>query len=211
MAESPDRRDLIADAAIAIIARDGLRALTHRAVDREAGLPAGSTSYYVRTRRQLIELVVHRLAGRTRADFEAAGSRAGAAPAADSPAAATAEATPEATVETTVAAMVAVLNRITARSADQLARFALVVELRDDPELHALLTSASPIQAGMLAAARRTLEALGVTDSEIHARGLVALADGMVHHLLAGSGTERGSRADPEAVFRAYLTGLPRL
>jgi DNA-binding transcriptional regulator YbjK len=188
---------VIADAAIAIIARDGLRALTHRAVDREAGLPGGSCSYYARTRRQLLELVVHRLAGRTRADFEQGG------------AAAMSE-LPELSVDGTVAVMIAVLDRIVARSADQLARFALVVELRDDPELHALLTSASPIQAGMLAAARRTLEALGVADPETHARGLVVLADGMVYHLLAGSGSERGSRADPAAVFRAYLNGLPR-
>jgi DNA-binding transcriptional regulator YbjK len=199
MVDSTERRGVIADAAIGIIARDGLRALTHRAVDREAGLPDGSCSYYARTRRQLLELVVHRLAGRTRADFEQAGSRlvADALPA-------------PITLDETVAVIVAVLDRIVARSADQLARFALVVELRDDPELHALLTSASPIQAGMLAAARRTLEALGVDDPETHARGLVALADGMVHHLLVGSGTERGSRADPHAVFRAYLSGLPR-
>lgn len=199
MAEA-DRRGVIADAAIAIIARDGLRALTHRAVDREAGLPDGSSSYYARTRKQLLELVVHRLAGRTRADFERAGSQL----ALDAPPA-------PVTVDETVAVVMAVLERILARPADQLARFALVVELRDDPELHALLTSASPIQAGMLAAARRTLESLGVEDPETHARGLVALADGMVYHLLAGSGTERGSRADPPAVFRAYLNGLPRL
>jgi DNA-binding transcriptional regulator YbjK len=45
------RRALIADAAISTLARDGMRGLTHRAVDRTAGLPEGSASYYFRTRR----------------------------------------------------------------------------------------------------------------------------------------------------------------
>ena len=40
------RRALIADAAISTLARDGMRGLTHRAVDRAAGLPEGSASYY---------------------------------------------------------------------------------------------------------------------------------------------------------------------
>src|SRR5208282_6001458 len=38
----------------------GARGLTHRAVDREAGLPAGSTSYYCRTRHDLLALAFRR-------------------------------------------------------------------------------------------------------------------------------------------------------
>ena len=34
--------------------RGGLRGLTHRAVDREAGLPEGSCSAYLRTRQALV-------------------------------------------------------------------------------------------------------------------------------------------------------------
>ncbi|WP_249998140.1 TetR/AcrR family transcriptional regulator [Actinoplanes sp. M2I2] len=69
MSSTTDRRAAIADAAIALVAAEGLRSLTHRAIDRALGLPPGSTSYYARTRRQLIELMVHRLAGRTVADL----------------------------------------------------------------------------------------------------------------------------------------------
>ena len=47
------RRAEIADAAISTLARDGMRGLTHRAVDRAAGLPEGSASYYFRTRQAL--------------------------------------------------------------------------------------------------------------------------------------------------------------
>ena len=49
-----------------------MRALTHRAVDQALALPDGSTSYYLRTRRALLERVVSRLAERTAADLRAA-------------------------------------------------------------------------------------------------------------------------------------------
>jgi DNA-binding transcriptional regulator YbjK len=64
----PDRRDLIADAAISTVATAGLRGLTHRAIDAAAGLPAGSTSYYFRTRSTLISACYLRLAELSVAD-----------------------------------------------------------------------------------------------------------------------------------------------
>jgi DNA-binding transcriptional regulator YbjK len=41
-------------AAVRVVARGGLRGLTHRAVDHEAGLPEGSCSAYMRTRLALL-------------------------------------------------------------------------------------------------------------------------------------------------------------
>ena len=64
---------LIADSAIEVVARDGVRALTHRAVDSEAGLPSGSTSYYCRTRAQLLSLTVDRLTSLLRGFVEVSG------------------------------------------------------------------------------------------------------------------------------------------
>ncbi|MGA5424823.1 TetR/AcrR family transcriptional regulator [Streptomyces lavendulocolor] len=58
------RADLIADAALALLAERGMRGLTHRAVDEAAGLPQGSTSNYARTRQALLETAVRRLADR---------------------------------------------------------------------------------------------------------------------------------------------------
>ncbi|WP_040156761.1 TetR/AcrR family transcriptional regulator [Mobilicoccus massiliensis] len=55
------RPRLVADAAVTVLARDGLRGLTHRAVDAEAGLPAGSTSNCFRSRAALLEAIVGRL------------------------------------------------------------------------------------------------------------------------------------------------------
>jgi DNA-binding transcriptional regulator YbjK len=62
------RRDLITDAAIQLVAEQGMRGLTHRAVDRRAGLPEGSTSSYFRTRKALVEGFVARLAELERLD-----------------------------------------------------------------------------------------------------------------------------------------------
>jgi len=55
-----ERRDLLADAAIELLAREGARGLTHRAVDAAAAVPPGTTSRYFRTRDALIEAVVWR-------------------------------------------------------------------------------------------------------------------------------------------------------
>ncbi|MFF3324815.1 TetR/AcrR family transcriptional regulator [Streptomyces sp. NPDC002889] len=58
------RAELIADAALRLLAERGMRGLTHRAVDETAGLPQGSTSNHARTRQALLETAVRRLAER---------------------------------------------------------------------------------------------------------------------------------------------------
>jgi DNA-binding transcriptional regulator YbjK len=45
---------------LSVLAAQGSRGLTHRAVDTEAGLPPGSTSNYFRTRSSLLEAALHR-------------------------------------------------------------------------------------------------------------------------------------------------------
>lgn len=48
------RMQLILESATRVVAAGGMRGLTHRAVDAEAGLPQGSTSGYLRTRLALV-------------------------------------------------------------------------------------------------------------------------------------------------------------
>src|ERR1700755_1151926 len=48
------RQEQLLAAAARVVSRGGLRALTHRAVDAEAGLPEGSCSAYMRTRVALL-------------------------------------------------------------------------------------------------------------------------------------------------------------
>ncbi len=54
MAANPQRRRLITDAALACLGEHGARGLTHRAVDRQAGIPTGTTSNYFPTRSDLV-------------------------------------------------------------------------------------------------------------------------------------------------------------
>lgn len=48
------RESALLTAAVRVVATQGLRGLTHRAVDREAGLPEGTCSAYMRTRVALL-------------------------------------------------------------------------------------------------------------------------------------------------------------
>src|SRR5690349_12415247 len=57
----PSRSDTLLDAAIHVVGTDGMRALTHRAVDAAAGLPTGSTSNLFRTREALLRAMVVRM------------------------------------------------------------------------------------------------------------------------------------------------------
>lgn len=60
--ELTPRMRQILDAAVLVTARSGLRGLTHRAVDAEAGLPQGSTSAYLRTRLALLTALTDHVA-----------------------------------------------------------------------------------------------------------------------------------------------------
>jgi AcrR family transcriptional regulator len=61
---------VISDAAIDLIADSGLRALTHRGIDTALGLPAGSTSYYFRTKADLLAAVIDRVIDTSRSAFD---------------------------------------------------------------------------------------------------------------------------------------------
>ncbi|MFD7444246.1 TetR/AcrR family transcriptional regulator [Streptomyces sp. NPDC059909] len=53
MARNPERRIALVDAAIEVLAREGARGLTFRAVDSQAGVPAGTASNYFANRDDL--------------------------------------------------------------------------------------------------------------------------------------------------------------
>ena len=63
----PDRRTTLLDAALELVGTQGMRGLTHRAVDAAADLPPGSTSNYFRTREALVLGIVERFIARERA------------------------------------------------------------------------------------------------------------------------------------------------
>lgn len=76
---TPRRREILA-AAMTVLARQGTRGLTHRAVDRAAGLPEGSSSAYFRTRDALMGALGDFVADRLSADVAALGARLASCP-----------------------------------------------------------------------------------------------------------------------------------
>ncbi|MFE3197438.1 TetR/AcrR family transcriptional regulator [Embleya sp. NPDC055664] len=74
MAPPPNsaRRRAIADGAIEVLARAGVHGFSHRAVDEAAGLPAGTTSNYFRSRDVLLGAAAERVLELHRADMTAA-------------------------------------------------------------------------------------------------------------------------------------------
>ncbi|WP_245733819.1 TetR/AcrR family transcriptional regulator [Lentzea jiangxiensis] len=61
------RRDLLCDTAIQILAVNGGRGLTHRAIDREAGVPLGTTKNYFPTREAILTATAARMTALHRA------------------------------------------------------------------------------------------------------------------------------------------------
>ncbi|GAB3209711.1 TetR/AcrR family transcriptional regulator [Marinactinospora thermotolerans] len=68
MRRNPERRAALLDAAIEVLARDGARGLTFRAVDTEAGVPTGTASNYFNNRDDLFTQVGHRFYERLEPD-----------------------------------------------------------------------------------------------------------------------------------------------
>lgn len=189
-----DRRTLIADTAIDLVAAAGLRGLTHRAVDAAAELPAGSTSYYFRTRTALIGACYARLAELDLGDVgDLGGEEAPPPPPGPAPV----------DRETAAAALAGLLHRwLTVGRARQLARFELSLEAARNPELEADFHRAGQ---GARARAAGILAALGARRPEEAAELLVAWTDGLLYDRLAGALAR--SRPAPDL---AELTSITR-
>ncbi|MFJ7261229.1 TetR/AcrR family transcriptional regulator [Streptomyces globosus] len=180
-----DRRTLIADTAIGLVAAAGLRGLTHRAVDAAADLPAGSTSYYFRTRTALIGACYQRLAELDVEDIDRSSPAAGGADGLG--------AAPDR--ETVAAAMAAALHRwLTEGRARQLARFELSLEAARNPELEADFHRAGEVPR---AKAAEALAALGAPRPREAAELLVAWMDGLLYDRLAGALARSRPEPDP--------------
>lgn len=180
-----NRRGDIADAGIRILASRGARAFTHLTIDRELQLPDGSTSYYARTRRDLINLVVERLATRTIDDL-------------------TAQAIPEELTPHVMASLVVGgLDAMMLRVDDHRARLVLLLECRTDPELHTALATRPTVRGPFVDTATAMLRSLGVVEPETHARDLTGLIDGLLMQRVI-----RAETVNEESILVAYLAGL---
>ncbi|AYJ47521.1 TetR/AcrR family transcriptional regulator [Rhodococcus sp. P1Y] len=70
MARNPQRRSELADAGIRILAAEGARGLTHRAIDDAAGVPKGTSSNYFRSREDIVAGLIERIGERLAPDPE---------------------------------------------------------------------------------------------------------------------------------------------
>ncbi|WP_344860069.1 TetR/AcrR family transcriptional regulator [Amycolatopsis ultiminotia] len=178
-----DRKAAIGDAAIEVIAAQGMRGLTHRAVDRAAGLPAGSTSYYARTRSALLELTAARMIELDQKEVEDPR---------------------EGSLAEFLGAVVHAA--ITEGRTRVLARYEFALEATRRPELRA------GYDAGGLALRRQCAEVLAAAGSrspEGDTRVLIGWLDGSIFDALAGTGSRRPpSKDELTAGARAVLTGL---
>ncbi|RBM10918.1 TetR family transcriptional regulator [Prauserella sp. PE36] len=170
----------IGDAAIELIAREGLRGLTHRGVDREAELPPGSTSYYARTRLALLELAIARMVELD--DGHLARPVEGPDDAAE--------------------AIAAFLHHsVTDGRTRTLARYELALEATRRPELRAAYDRGGRHLREHAAA---VLTKLGAVEPEAHVRTLVGWCEGIAFDALAGAGGEP-SREELAAGARSLL------
>jgi DNA-binding transcriptional regulator YbjK len=185
------RRAEIADAAITTLARDGMRGLTHRAVDRAAGLPEGSASYYFRTRQALLQATVERLAELDTAEM---------LPSTGLPVQSGHELDAFA-----LAAASIIDNWLTTGRERQLARYELALEATRRPELRdALIASGAAIRA-MVAS---QFAAAGIRQPGRRAADFVAFVDGLVFDQIAGAGTRNLTSADLAAAIRTLLAAV---
>ena len=182
-----DRKDAIADAAIHLVATRGLRGLTHRAVDAEAGLPPGSTSYYLRTRNALLTACVNRMLTRDVSGM---------------PPARVAAASP---LDLLVGMTVGLAQ---GRPDDLIARYELSLEASRQPELRAAIDAGGRQLRAMLA---QVLEGLGIPDPEAAAWPVAAMMDGLLYDRVAGAGATLSREAFETGVRRsvaALIDGL---
>ncbi len=120
---NPERRQALLDASIEVLAREGARGLTFRAVDQEAGVPAGTASNYFPNRDALLVQVGNRYYERLIPSEEAMAKSRG----------------PQ-TRESMTELMTEVVERVFHFRTGYLAILELRLEATRRPELQALLT-----------------------------------------------------------------------
>lgn len=178
MAPAKDRRARIADAVITVLAERGSRGLTHRAVDEVAGLPTGSTSYYFRSRAELLASAVPRLA-----ELDAAALDRGGEPR-----------------QRLVQIMSDSLHGAGRRRT--LARYELVLEAARRPEVHRALAQGTERLLERLTA---LFPASPPEEAEIRARDVLAFVDGLLLANVTSPEQQRHSPADLAAALNRVL------
>lgn len=185
-----DRRAAVADAALAVLETEGGRGLTHRAVDRRAGLPEGSTSNYFQTREALLTAALHRMV-----ELEEPSVRAMQALVPDGPY------EPHRAAELVAGQLRLWLTPDRAGLA--VARYELFLEARRRPQFQ---TALDEVRREYLRLVEQLLPAAGCRDPQRHAPQLLALLDGLVLNQLLQPATELDEAGLVEQLERFFET-----
>jgi DNA-binding transcriptional regulator YbjK len=182
------RREQIADGALSVLATEGSRGLTHRAVDEAAGIPPGSTSNHFSTRSALLEA-----AARRHAELDMPpGAGAGALDAA-------------LTRDQARELLLAALDPVLDPHARPLlaARYELILEATRRPDLHEVMDES---RRRFVALAEQLLHAGGCQTPAPHAAQLIALLDGLALDQLQDTATTLTRPGIEEALDRFLIT-----
>jgi DNA-binding transcriptional regulator YbjK len=191
------RRALIADAAISTLARDGMRGLTHRAVDRAAGLPEGSASYYFRTRQALLQATVERLAELTSTDMLSSAAMLDST---------TVPPLPGHDLDTLARVTAGLVESwLTTGRERQLARYELALEATRRPELRQTLVTTG---AAIRAVVADLFATTGVREPHQRAADFAAFIDGLLFDQIAGAGSRELTTADLRAAIATLLAAV---
>jgi AcrR family transcriptional regulator len=176
---------VLLDAAIQVLGDRGLRALTHRAVDAEAGVAAGSTTNYFPTREALLAAIVERFAERERQNFEDLAVTV----------------VPTSPAELGRAWGAFVRDSVGPNRALTLSRYVLLVESANNPALRAQMAATGARVSAWIA---NWLRVIGSRDPDHHVHVLGNYITGLVLHQLAIP----DPNFDPSDTIVSLLEGL---
>jgi DNA-binding transcriptional regulator YbjK len=180
-----ERRQAIVDAALRIIASEGLPGVTHRTVAREAGVPLAATTYYFASKNEILSEALESLATVEVARLEAL--------------TATVVATSPTRVELAAALGEALIPAPADAERAWLAQFEIYVEAARNPALRPAVQRWRQAFVDLAAAG---LRAIGAPEPERRAPIAVAAINGILLDRLRGVGD------DPEATMAAHLDDL---
>jgi DNA-binding transcriptional regulator YbjK len=192
MPHNSQRRTEIVDTAIDILADAGVGGLTHRQIDERAGLPAGTTSNYFRTRLALLEATAARTAELHWQHVEALQTVIGVPMSRDS--------------------VVAMLARMISDPDGQhrrrtLARFELFLEGTRRPELQPFINK---LHAAAIESARVVLHAAGIDPSTEQIDELTRVLNGLLFSNMTIS-RQQSTADDPTGAVGRLLQSVLEL
>lgn len=158
--ERMERRDQIVECALQVVAQGGFKALTHRRVDRAAGLVEGSTGNHFPRREDLVRAVIRRVSERDRQVFHELRAS---------------------TVETAEHLADVLTQGVLRMTAPDYAVFARVRLLL----LPTGSDDAAQLHRAVLELLEATLTHLGLSDVHVRARTVAALFDGTIMHTVS--------------------------